>query len=664
MKVPVYEQQARPNPGGVPERITSEPVANWAGALSGFDHAGDTVGQIFEKARKEADQKADDDLLTQGTRTVTSVMHGDEAQREADARNTDMGDPGEGPVEGNADGSINADALAKVLGTPDKPVTTQNPTAANFKPNGFLQLEGDTAVEHSVPTQEYLQKELKRIADSAPNERVKASLLHKFALMYADADRQIESHASKQREVAQEASAKALMATSRTAVTLNPEDDTAAALEFSKGEAAATLGAKSEADKAARSLAWHGELASDRLKALIDKGDFTKAEAVLTDNRQALGVKADPFEKTITDHKTTAHAQAAAQAFVETSMDPKTGQVDEMKLNKLLATLPDGELRKKADGIAAEYKTRAEQAFTQQQKNTSIKAFQAINTASFWTVPESVRAALNESNPALYHTLKQEALHRSERVPPPTPEQQRAMTQFEVDLHDHPEKYATMPEPEFNATVAPFLSRADRSRAGALFGTAHGATSKPGALTGEENKMLLQQGRKAGLFPDKQNDVSKWDDDQAKLYYAASQELTDKITGFRRANGKPPDSAQVQKWVDSQVIEGKVPGSGLFGSSFFEDKTTALESRVKGTAFAPAWSDDEKAKATAALKAKKLPVNDASVDALLRKVHGVTSAPISPPAPSQAAPEAKEGPGAEPDHDADEGTPDIPSYGD
>ncbi len=588
-----------PSGAGAPQLRVDAP-GGFDALQHGVDQLGTAVDNIEKKmedeqakAQKEADQKAEDDGITAGSAKVTQVMHGSQTQRQVDeAFNApapqpagDMGDPGAGPVDRNPDGGINLDALNKVLATPDHEAphsAQQDPGAEGYTPNGYLELQGDTAVEHSVPTQQYLQKELKRIADVAPNERVKAALQHKFALMYDQAHQQIESHTSQQIEVAKQASANALLNTARTDVTLNPEDDNAAALAFAKGVDAATLGFKSAPDKAAREQAWHGQIAADRLSALIDKGDFKKADAVLNSNRQALGVKADAFEKVIQGHKDQAQAQVVAQTFVESSMSPD-GTVDEAKLNKLLDTVAP-EKRKLVDEVTKQAVVRAEHAVKQQKENIATGVFKQVNVKGFWGVPQAQRDALNQADPVLYDRLKNEADRQFRERHATDHEAQRLQNERNRDALEVYKKQADGdPAGRAKVDLDHMLAGLGVDGPGRHIIEAHQAADKQTVAKGNADKepAFVQQAVDA-ILPGKARTK-----ENGAQFEGVKTMARDAFLKFQAEHeGKLPDPAQAKAIIDGMVQKKAQGGVTVFGHTFFQSEKPQyeidLEAKKKG----------------------------------------------------------------------------------
>lgn len=348
-----------------------------------------------------------------------------------------------------------AEAISALIQPPPQSMADQKPDNPFYEPNGYLNLQGDQAVEHSAPTQQWLKDQADELIKAEPEGESRDRLRLELAQMYAQAHRQVEDHTSKALEASVRATNEANLAATRTAVTLNPEDDAVAALQFAKSVGSATHGALNPADKEARTNAWHGVLAADRLTALIDKGDWTKAEAVMNDNRQVLGTGLKSFEVKIQGHKVQVEAQSTASAFVNASLDKQTGTVDEQKMNALLETVSP-EKRKLVTEVSKEVQTRVEHAAEQARKETATEQFKKINMSSFWLVPPDVRSKLNQADPALYDRLKNEAERKFRLRNASTAEQNReqravddaakddyntegdgtAATRSEVDLED------------------------------------------------------------------------------------------------------------------------------------------------------------------------------------------------------------------------------------
>jgi hypothetical protein len=205
--------------------------------------------------------------------------------------------------------------------------------------------------------------------------------------------------------------------------------------------------------------------------------------------------------------------------------------------------------------------------------------------------------------------------------------QQVALAKLMADVADNPEKYATMQPEEFARTWFPQLHRSDRDRASGLLASMHAQANKPDKLSPIEQKMLLQLGREAGVFDPKQNDVSKWNDDDAQNFYVAQQRIAEMIATEKTATGKAPDLEKVKKWITEELLRGgKQEGKGFFG---FGGNQTRLEAEAKGElgGYQPKWSDDEKATAIEELRKAGARIDDAALELYLRTKHGLPALP-------------------------------------
>jgi hypothetical protein len=87
----------------------------------------------------------------------------------------------------------------------------------------------------------------------------------------------------------------------------------------------------------------------------------------------------------------------------------------------------------------------------------------------------------------------------------------------------------------------------------------------------------------------------------------------------------------VQEWTRELVRGGKKDGAGFLG---FGGNQTRLEAEASGElgSYKPEWTVDEKAAAIEALRKAGARLDDAALDAFLRRKHGLPALPI------QAAP--------------------------
>lgn len=486
--------------------------------------------------------------------------------------------------------------LAQLLTPPPPSMADQDTTGKDYAPNGYLQLKGDDAVEHSVPTQKWLQGQMEDLLAAEPDPVNRGKLRAELGQMYAQAHQQIEDHTSREIEASIKATNDAALLAGRTAVTLTPENDKVAALQYAAGLDAATHGSLNPADRAAREQWWHGKLAGDRLTALIDKGDWATAETVLDDNRAALSTDAKPFEVKIQGHKVAVEAQTTAQTFVESAMDAKSGTVDELKLNKLLATVSP-EKRELVSKVTHEVQLRSEHAVKQQKEQVADDSYKQINAVSgpnnngFWLVPPQVRQALNEANPSLYGRLRDEADRQF---------RDRGTVNHDQVITDKIAKDAFMalpPEERVNTKLDQFLAGRGASRAVGPDLTVQQQRDKEAIRKGEatrESAFVLQATA--------ENRVPAWSTKAGKADRDAFEaQARIKFNDFAREHGKPPSEKEAADLIQQM-------GTNVVHEHWYGDQRT------------PQWKLDAEAR-EAALKGKA----------------AKTTAPAAPAAPTAPA---------------------------
>lgn len=575
------------------------------GLAQGFGEAGQAITGLQERlhrAKAEADLVATNDKLTAYQHDNTSAL------------------------DGNSD-----------------------PDADPGMPNAFLSTQGTKAAEESAPTLEWLSQRRKEYADSLTNDDQRKLFLKHSAPIYESSRARVETHTSRQRVVARDASVEARMASSLNATANNYSDDTAAEQQLKAVSQLLHATALSPEDGAAKVQAFQEKQAEVRLNRYLapENKDWKGAETLYDRVKDVLGVHGQQIQKSIQQLKQDQVGEVTASKLIEEARSPENKRVDSAKALQLLDSVPPGPMRDEVRGRLANKVTAEEHAWNTRVHNvvSSLLTEYIKDGNSLDHVTSSAKSWLIEN--AGEEWIKLTNMARAEREQeargtPPTPSQQDAYTRFSVDAADHPEKYATMSPAQFNAQVGTGLARQDRERAGQVLAHLHTQAAKPEKLAPIEDRMLLQMGREAGVFPQKENDVSKWgDDQQAQNYYRAQQAISEQVAQYRRQNGKEPPLDEVKKWATDMLLKGKEPGTGILG--FFGTKTTRLESDVKGTPFEPTWSDADKTAARAALSSAGARVDDATIDTYLRRKHKLPSQPTSAkprPKPVEPTPES------------------------
>lgn len=613
--IPTYESQATPTVGGERVNLT---LPNDGGVAKALEQAGASADRaatgVAEDQRKAAD-KAEAEARAQAVAEQSAGLGNDY---------TDL-------LNGNPTPSAPGAAIAP----------GQEPSAQGTE--GFTALKGKTAAEASPATLDRLAQLREQRANAIKDSDARRLFLMHSAGMLTEARMQVERHVGQQIEVAKEDTAAALDDEAVRASSVDPTNSALAAQRIAGYDAAVHEMGRGEAFEGKRSLDLQQKVATARVAALLDSGDWRSASGVLEENRYALGERAAPLEKAIRTASGVNEADDTVTGILKSARQPN-GFIDQAKAISDFEALPGDKRTRDAEAAFThrlELAQKQEVAMKSGQFDTALSAY--LTNHNINDVPALTKSWLHDNDPKGWHALEQVVHNDNERKKGAgaTDAQRRAFAAFDVDLHDNPDKYATMSVAEFNRSVWPNLASADREKAAALFAAAHGQAAKPGTLTKEESDMLLQAGRDQGLFGPKGKDVSTWNDEQAQLHYAASEALTKKATAYRKMNGKPPPFEVVKGWTDELMQQGKIPGSGYFGSNIGAG-ATRLEAIQKGKEgeFVPKWSDAEIAEQAKRLQRVGLPTTPENIDTALRRRHGLPSGPISAPTPGAPTPGA------------------------
>lgn len=609
-------------------QVAARPIANAYGrqnfdtglekVATGLQQVGDTVEKQYQLAKAKADAVAANDAVAQYQHDNTTAFYGDSRQGAAAPNEL-------APGEAASQQSL------------DRVWSDENKSPA---PQPLSRLRGKAAAEGSVDTLDWLEKRRLEIAEKLSNDKQRELFLQHSQDMFEQSRSRAEGHVSSEIQQAEVASLEGRKQVALTDIANNFAD------EKSVAEASAAVAttlhafALSPEDGQAKVAAWNAEVAKVRLNQFFATKDWKGAQALFSKVKEQLGPQAPQFEKAIATLREDQQAEGAAAQLIERATDPENRRVNPNKAFAELDSIEDVPLRDEVRKRLEQRVAVAERDWTRRVSNVFDLALADYIKGgdNIYAVNSSAKAWLLNNAPKEWRQIENMAKSDkdAEKGAPPTPEQEMSMTRFLVDVNDHPEKYATMTTPEFNTQVRPLLAPRDREHAGAVLAQMHGKANKPEELGNIENRMLLQIGREAGVFDPKQNDVSKWDDESAQLYYRSAQALQENVASYRRLNGKAPPHDVVQGWARELFLKGKNPAATTLG---FGGKTTRLEAEMKGTEFEPDWTSDDENKAKAALGAAGARVDEKSVEAYLRRRHRLPSVPTQaaplPPPPSE-----------------------------
>lgn len=521
--------------------------------------------------------------------------------------------------------------------------TVQLDLANPARDSGFLSLSGKDAMAARGSTLDYLDKRRNELANSITDAAARKLFLGATTDDLLRARDTVERHTSQQLRASELDAVKGLQVLSLRDVANSYSDDKLAS--DAEASVVGRIGALSlsEEGKQADIADWQSKITSTRLNQFIAAKDWQGAQSLYAREKGRLNANEAPhFAATIATLRDKEESNGTAFNLVNAARQ-ENGFVDTAKAITALQALPKAQRTPEVEANFEKWlhlESQKQEAVTGQYFNRALSAYLGRHQLGDVSPSDEVWLRDPQNAPGAWHRLEEMA-KADKRHPDGTGTvgQQAAMARLMVDVADNPDKYATMSAEEFNKTWFPQLGKTDRTRASELLAHMHAQANKPDKMSPIEQKLLLQKGREAGVFDVKQNDVSKWDDEQAQNFYAAQEILAARINAAKRAaGGKAPPLEKVEEWVNQLLLKGKNPDKTFLG---FGGDTTLLESQAKGTGFTPKWSDDEKTRAAESLRKRGARVDDAAVDIVLRKVHGLPALPVQAPpavAPDEVTP--------------------------
>jgi hypothetical protein len=620
VKVPIYEE-----PQAHPETRVPGSVQLERPEYGALDRGLDTVGKGIDQAAQEYDKFKHQARAADAANGFASYANGATA-----AFSGAPSDPSTQVVGGSTPAlQATPDAIDAATAAGDRTVKLDltNPAADR----GFLGTRGKAAAAAEQPLFKSLAQRRDQIAAGFTDDETKKLFLERVQEYDRHLLDRAGAHVEQQVEVEQQDAAANIGDAAVRGSAADPGSDSGAAHLF--GEAVGAVRGMFEGRPDAEAKYERGlraDIASVRLDNLLAPGphqNIVKAREVLEANRGVLGKQLDNYDKAVVLAEQKDGAEGLASSVIEGARRPN-GFIDAGKAIETWTQLPP-EKRTKAASEAFDHQLelgkRQEVAVKSDAYSSALGDWlkrhdmNDVNpkTEAWMRANDQVGWDKLEDNARSYKAHKAGAGDR--------PEQLAAMGRFLADLRDNAEKYGSMPFAQFQRDVISGLAVKDQKEAYEKFAEAHGQAAKPSALSKEEADMLLEAGRSAQLFGPKGKDVSTWTDDQATFYRSAESQLEKKIT-YEKKQGHKVTTDQVSDWITGIMLKGKVKGR------FFDSTKTNLEAgQDPKSKWAPEWTPDQVTRATRALQAAKVPVDNSTLDRWLRRKYGLNSAPEQSP---------------------------------
>lgn len=346
---------------------------------------------------------------------------------------------------------------------------------------GFLSLKGVAAGEHSADLLDGLDKDRQELAQSLANDRQRQLFAQHASKMYEGYRAQVETHVSTQRRAAEEASLEAAAAVGLNSIAANFADDSQVEATAKRVESAVRAFALSPEDAEAKAQAWQAQVAATRLDQFIAAKNWSKAEEVFSQSKEALGPKGKQYAAAISTLKQDMEGERVAARLVDIARDPANGRVDMAKALEALDVMPPGpqkdETRQRLEHRLSieerNWKQRVDKVF-----DRSLGSYLTSGTLS--SISSADKAWLIQNDPESWDKLKQRAMRDAEHrhmlgqrakaeSEKETDEERQALVELRADVASNPDKYLTMSQDAFNAEWWGRLSNEGYKTAGALF---------------------------------------------------------------------------------------------------------------------------------------------------------------------------------------------------
>lgn len=649
MKIPIYQRQVAPSADGVPNAVGAKPDSNVEAIARGANVVGDVVDKAMADQKKadaeyqqkleEAQQKANVTAVLNARTSWqdydTSVLHGNTSEQPAGGPVSVYANTGEAaPPSSAAIAAAGGDAKTVQVPVPETGAFNESlkvPDTNQGQP-GFLSSRGMDAFAASAPAYESLQKRQQEIAAGLANDEQRKLFLQQTNEMLVDSRRRIEDHVSSQTEVVHQDSLNEAKASALETIANNYRDPKVVQRQVANvvGPAHALLAGRPDAAKQ-----FESELMADAAKVrlnqyLADK-DWKGAQVVFAQTKEQLGVQSAHFEAVINTEREKQQAEQRAVDVVDAARLP-TGFIDPGKAIATFQALPQAqrdEASQQAFGKWLQLEAAKKKAAVDGNYDSALTEY--LGRHSLADISPQTEVWLRTVDPDSWRKLElmQKADQAHARGAPATAAQDRALAQFRLWAADNPDQASQMTEADFNRTWAPQLAKKDRDNGIGVLVQYHVFANKPEKMANAIDAAVLDAGGTggAGVLPTGERNRAAWDPAALDVYARATAVVQQKAGEFRRKNGKEPTSEDLRKWSTDLFLSGKDPEKGFLG---FGGRTTLIEADVKGSTerFQPSFSADQKAGATEALRSAGARIDDASVEAYLRRKHGLPSLPV------------------------------------
>jgi hypothetical protein len=526
-----------------------------------------TIGKVAVVAKQRADLAAVEDAETEFEKTVQSQLYG---------------------APNSANGST---------------------TPLNYQPDartqGFLQTQGHDALERSADVIAQLGKARDQIMGNLTDDGQRAAFKRRTDGSILMAQQHVEQHVATQSQVVEGQSFEARRAVALDSIANGYNLPGVVARERQNLEPAVMLEAKrrglegattyppAEGTPAAVFLdSWRRDVAKTVLDRMLSDKDTTKARAFMAQPLVAggpsvsdtLGQEADRYVAKIQAVGEMDDAYNAAQGIVDGLKDPETGKVDEVAARAKVAELPPSK-RRETRSVLESILGHERESWKKQVDDAWDKAKTAYlagpgGRAALQRIDGGLAGWLVVNAPDTWRQLQNWADQddRERDNAKPTPSQEAAFSSIATSIVDDPSKFVGLSGSQFEQQFLSQIAPRDRRALLGHFLQAKGVAQKPDeTLPPSVMAEIVEEGRKAGVFPKKKVDPKTWKPEQAAAHAQMIRDLLQFQTEQKR-KGTPIDP---KTWTD-QIHQRLKTGTVVGGGSWWGDAggVTELEART------------------------------------------------------------------------------------
>lgn len=486
---------------------------------------------------------------------------------------------------------------AQLYGAPNP--SNGSTTPLDYQPDartqGFLQTQGHDALERSADVIAQLGKARDQIMGNLTDDGQRAAFKRRTDGSILMAQQHVEQHVAGQSQVVEGQAFEARRATALDSIANGYNLPGVVARERQNLEPAVMLEAKrrglegsgqyppAEGTPAAMFLdAWRKDVAKTVLDRMLSDKDTTKARSFMAQPlvpggpsvSDTLGQEADRYVAKIQAVGEMDDAYNAAQGIIDGLKDPETGKVNEEAARAKVAELPPAK-RRETRSVLESLLGHERESWKKSVDDAWDKAKTAYlsgpgGRAALQRIDGGLAGWLVVNAPDTWRHLQDWADQddRERDNAKPTPSQEAAFSSIATSIVDDPSKFVGLSGSQFEQQFLSQIAPRDRRALLGHFLQAKGVAQKPDeTLPPSVMAEIVEQGRKAGVFPKKKVDPKTWKPEQAAAHAQMIRDLLTFQAEQKRAGAKI-DPETWTKEIVKKVRMGTVVGGGtIYGDA-------------------------------------------------------------------------------------------------